>query len=75
MKRVHLLGVCLLLLGVQSVAYSASMHFNFGMAGKRGDTDVLIAEFLDPGGTGVGKSLSYSNNSPNSKYTLLAESQ
>ena len=46
MNRVCLLGVCLLLLGVQGVAYSSNVHFNFAIADKRGDTDVLIAEFL-----------------------------
>jgi len=59
MNRVRLLGVCLLLLGVQGVAYPSNVHFNFAIADKRSDTDVLIAEFFDPGGTGVGKSLSY----------------
>ena len=59
MNRVYMLGVCLLLLGVQGVAYSSNVYFNFAIADKRGDTDVLIAEFLDPGDTGIGKSLSY----------------
>jgi hypothetical protein len=59
MNRVRLLCMCLLLLGMQGIAYSSNVHFNFAIADKRGDTDVLIAEFLDPGGTGIGKSLSY----------------
>lgn len=59
MNRVPLLGVCLLLLGVQGVAYSSNVHFNFAIADKRSETDVLVAEFLDPGDTGIGESLSY----------------
>lgn len=59
MNRVRLLGACICLLGVQIVAYAQNMHFSFAMADKRGETEILIAEFLAPGGTEIGKSLSY----------------